>query len=1377
MSNRFLTFLFFILISSSMLFSQDGTLDPTFGNGGIVEIEQNSSRIIQHKLLPNNQSLMLTVDGSFLKVNEDGSLDNTFGDNGVVNLKDIIGSSNSLQSKFNDFDFTSTGEIIIGGVSELIDSTGTFLVVVKLNENGDVNSDFGNNGTTKISLEFHGITPIFLGNGKVAITQNDKVIVTKVENKQNESIYTRLIRLNSDGTIDNSFGTDGSFKNYYFYDSFFNQNRIQIDFDGNIFYAEGYHIAKILETGVLDTTFGNSGYFGDIDLRVSDIDFQSDGKIIGTFTGFNIDVFEYAVIGRLSQNGLIDSSFGLNGFKYIYTNTNDLIFCNSIITNEDDIISLGYAYTYDYDNDSSSTYSILTKLSHNGNFIEDFGDSGKVEINLYSDGKEYPNGIFINPENYNITISATREQADDNYSILLARFYNSKTISRIHVSGNVSGTWDADTVYVDGDITIPLNNELTVNPGTYVYFTGEYKFDVYGTLTANGTENDSIFFASDSLGEISDWPYYKGFWYGITFHSTDENEQTPSSLDYCNIKYAFPTWLDEMSNRYGGGLIFYKSEVNVSNSTITDCKDDNLDRGIFSAIHSDGSINNLSFSKTTTFRAGTMTLLSSNLTINNLSMTEAFGMYIDSSAITIENSNFQNCTPYIQWGIINSENSEIEMNNSQIINNAGIGIYAKFSEFTVKHTLIKNNSAEGGLFIESPSTFVNCEIIGNGSNGLRFQTNSNWGTTFTSDIRNCVIAKNNATGIKFTSRNNANFTNCTIADNNSSSGWGGIVQGEVDTHLNNCIVYNNGNNLDFQAGGLYTYSIIQGNYVGSDTATTNLENVDPLFRDAANGDYHLQSIACGYGSDSPAIDAGDPNIGDYIINCESGGLATTHSDIGAYGGADNWWDNSIVPSCHYSGEVWGTWDCENITIDGDIIIPEGDTLIISSSVDKVIFSGPYQIKVQGVLLAIGAEREGITELDADYIKFQGGNWKGIFFNNLNNSDIGTSIIQNCRFDYADKMDMTYQGGGAIAIYNSDNVEVKQTVFFENKARFGGAIYIENSNPHIEDCYFELNGKEIGQNGEIVTEAGGAIYIKDANPYLHKLRFISNRSTGGGGAIVLDNSSPVISNVLFVKNQTNGLGGAVQCFNGSSPKFVNITSADNIAETAGGTFYLNPNSNPDIINSIMFGNSKPEIFLDGGTPTITYSIVDSAANETYFGVGCLDTDPRFEMTIGNYYYLSSTACGYDYNSNAIDAGHPDSLDAVLDCEEGLGTERADMGYYGGRYSEMPVGVENGEENNTPKTYALLQNYPNPFNPTTTIEYSIPNVRAKNYSPQQNVQLKIYDVLGREIATLVNQKQSPGNYSVKFDASNLPSGIYFYRIHAGDFIATKKMILMK
>lgn len=88
--------------------------------------------------------------------------------------------------------------------------------------------------------------------------------------------------------------------------------------------------------------------------------------------------------------------------------------------------------------------------------------------------------------------------------------------------------------------------------------------------------------------------------------------------------------------------------------------------------------------------------------------------------------------------------------------------------------------------------------------------------------------------------------------------------------------------------------------------------------------------------------------------------------------------------------------------------------------------------------------------------------------------------------------------------------------------------------------------------------------------------------------------------------------------------------------------------------------------------------------------------------------------------------------------------------------------------------LNQNYPNPFNPITTIKYSIP---ANNINGLQKVELKVFDVLGNQITTLVDEVKTSGNYEVEFDASNLSSGIYFYCINSGKTLVSKKMMLMK
>jgi hypothetical protein len=96
-------------------------------------------------------------------------------------------------------------------------------------------------------------------------------------------------------------------------------------------------------------------------------------------------------------------------------------------------------------------------------------------------------------------------------------------------------------------------------------------------------------------------------------------------------------------------------------------------------------------------------------------------------------------------------------------------------------------------------------------------------------------------------------------------------------------------------------------------------------------------------------------------------------------------------------------------------------------------------------------------------------------------------------------------------------------------------------------------------------------------------------------------------------------------------------------------------------------------------------------------------------------------------------------------------------------------EDFDESETVENFALEQNYPNPFNPSTSIKYAVSN--------QQFVLLKVYDVLGNEVATLVNEEKAPGHYEVEFNAAGLSSGIYIYRLQSGDFVQSRKMLLLK
>jgi hypothetical protein len=112
------------------------------------------------------------------------------------------------------------------------------------------------------------------------------------------------------------------------------------------------------------------------------------------------------------------------------------------------------------------------------------------------------------------------------------------------------------------------------------------------------------------------------------------------------------------------------------------------------------------------------------------------------------------------------------------------------------------------------------------------------------------------------------------------------------------------------------------------------------------------------------------------------------------------------------------------------------------------------------------------------------------------------------------------------------------------------------------------------------------------------------------------------------------------------------------------------------------------------------------------------------------------------------------------------------------SEMITSVQPISEDR-PARFGLDQNYPNPFNPTTTIQFTIVSAQSGSASGgnRQLTIVKVFDVLGREVATLVNEVKEPGTYTVQFSGSGLASGLYFYRLSAGQYVECRKMVVMK
>ncbi len=147
---------------------------------------------------------------------------------------------------------------------------------------------------------------------------------------------------------------------------------------------------------------------------------------------------------------------------------------------------------------------------------------------------------------------------------------------------------------------------------------------------------------------------------------------------------------------------------------------------------------------------------------------------------------------------------------------------------------------------------------------------------------------------------------------------------------------------------------------------------------------------------------------------------------------------------------------------------------------------------------------------------------------------------------------------------------------------------------------------------------------------------------------------------------------------------------------------------------------------------------------------------------------------------IDENNKSNLRQIDLAENKISSNTQSVNYVSG--GQLPIWFSIGnrpvsvEKNKTTAVFKLYQNYPNPFNPVTTIKYTIANTKKLN-ATSQPVQLKVYNVLGKEVAILVNSKQSPGNYEVSFDASNLTSGIYIYQLTSGGNTQIRKMVLLK
>jgi hypothetical protein len=322
----------------------------------------------------------------------------------------------------------------------------------------------------------------------------------------------------------------------------------------------------------------------------------------------------------------------------------------------------------------------------------------------------------------------------------------------------------------------------------------------------------------------------------------------------------------------------------------------------------------------------------------------------------------------------------------------------------------------------------------------------------------------------------------------------------------------------------------------------------------------------------------------------------------------------------------------------------------------------------------------------------------------------------------------------------------------------------------------ISGSDMYVGGNF-TSAGGM-----SAKYIAKWNSITGWASLGYGA---NNGTNTNVNAISVAGSDIYVGGAFTTAGGNTANYIAKWNATNGWSTLVDGSYIGVNS---VVYALKVDSTAKRMIVGGAFTSTGSKNANRIASFT-------DSDNPFpvELTtftataIGNHVNLYwTTASEFNNYGFYIERKINDEDWQELTFIEGCGNSQVTKEYtYQDKietsgmikYRLKQVDLDGGckyssiveVEMNMPIKYSLSQNYPNPFNPETTINYSIPKA--------SDVKIVIYDVMGKEVATLIDEKQEAGNYSVKYNARNLTSGVYFYKIETSDFRDVKKMVLIK
>ena len=508
-------------------------------------------------------------------------------------------------------------------------------------------------------------------------------------------------------------------------------------------------------------------------------------------------------------------------------------------------------------------------------------------------------------------------------------------------------------------------------------------------------------------------------------------------------------------------------------------------------------------------------------------------------------------------------------------------------------------------------------------------------------------------------------------------------------------------------------------------------------------------------------------------------------------GTENW---SFEADERLNSPVIGSDGTLYITSSDDNLYVIGDTLTYSGPIWHVSISGSddndgsEEYPFATIQAGIDAGSDGDTVL-VHPGNYSGNNYiygKNIILGSLYLTTGDTSYIVNTLID-------GYNSECPLMIHGGVSSECRVTGFTMQNGEGcvfgqGGGIYIEGSSPRLDHLIVKNNHS---------TSYGGGICIKiGSSPALDEI-IIQNNSADqyGGGIYSEDHSNPILNNVV-IRNNSAEFGGGIYSIAYSNLDLENIEISNNSAEHGAG-ICLTDSSSASLDHVLISNNTgleSPGIYtfrsnLDMSFSTVvgnSYTISNSGVINNAYSLITIANSILWNESVENEYWADSLFTtnityslvkgGYSGEGN-IDTDplfcNPDNGDFTLAQNSpcvGTGENGVHMGAFGVGCDALVI----AENNVVPELYTLHQNYPNPFNPVTTLRYDLPEDALVN--------IIIYDMMGRQIKTLINEHQTAGYRSLQWNATNnvgspLSAGIYLYMIQAGDFMQTKKMVLLK